>query len=142
KNPPDELLVTPAEIFFYRVGNVQALSVLVLNEAGAPEDVHLSKSTRYQSSDEAISLISSQGVVTAKAVGDATIEVHYRGVTKKVAVHVVPGADGGPVVRITQPLDGSTVTSERVPLSGLASDPFASLLLNGAPLGHSRGSFS
>src|SRR2546425_8450638 len=84
RNPPHELLVTPKEIFFYRIGNVQALSVLVLNDAGSLEDVHLSKSTRYLSADEAISLISSQGIVTAKAVGEATVEVHYHGVTRSV----------------------------------------------------------
>ena len=138
RDPPDELRVSPATVIFYQVGHSTVLAVAAVN-AGIPEDVRLSVSTNYSTSDAAVASVSPDGTVIAEGVGLATISVLYRGVTKEVAVSVVPGADGSPVVRITTPPNGSVLTSGQVTVAGVVDDPDASLTLGGSPIANMDG---
>ena len=141
KDPPADFRVVPRDLVMHRVGNSHVLTVLASGPDGALVDVRTSLSTRYTSSDPLVASVSAEGVVTAEGTGSAELLVRYLGVTRTVSVRVPATAAGAPSVTITSPADGSVVTSSRIQVAGVVSDPAASLTLQGSPLENALGSF-
>jgi YD repeat-containing protein len=140
RDPPDELLVSPPEVVFYRFGASTVLNVLGRGGPVFPfeeehldpdkfQDLRTAHPTSYLSSAPQVCEVSDDGVLTARSLGGALIEVRHRGLVRQVGVSVVAADDGRPRVRITSPLDSSVVSSSRIAVEGRVDDPTAEVRL-------------
>ena len=140
RDPPDELLVTPSVVALYRLG---ASLVLSVRGRGGPlfpreqerldanmfQDLRTALPTRYLSSSPQVCQVSEDGVLTARSLGNAVVEVRHRGLVRQVRVRVVGAGDGKPRVRITSPADAAVVAVPRVAVEGRVEGEAAAVRL-------------
>lgn len=81
----------------------QALTVTATLSSGGTQDV--TALATYESTDPAVATVSAAGLITAVAVGTATIDVSYQGLTGTCAVTVTDPATALSVSPTTAALD-------------------------------------
>lgn len=127
KNPPNRILVSPSNVFFEELGQRLVLQVLAEHFDGTLEHIRTSPTTSYSTSNANVVDVDDEGRLTASGIGEATVRILWRTVSRDVPVTVFVGADGSPVVTINVPPNSSVVTGDRVLVAGIVSDPNASL---------------
>ena len=133
----DSLSISPDSFTLTSAGETRQLTVTGTYSDGNTEDLTAaSTGTTYTSSNPDVALVSPDGLVTAgTANGTAIITATNTGISASASVEVYIDVTL-PVVTITSPADGVTLTSPQVTVLGTIEDesPIQSAFINGAPL--------